>query len=190
MPAREPKPRSRAVQGDEPDQRAGGHDRLPVDPDLAPDDPGEPSAEHRPGGRRRRARQHDVIAAIAVGGFIGSLGRYELGLAWVAPPGRVPWATFTVNTSGAFLLGLILTILVDRIRPPRWARPLLCVGVLGGWTTMSTFAVEADLLVRGGYVGTAIVYVAVTVVAGLTVTWLGIKAAQALPVRWVQWLSR
>ncbi len=196
MPARQPRPKSRRKQRKDPG-RVRRHDRLPVDPDLAPvdpdlapDDPGEPSAERHRVAHVHRARQPDVLVAIAIGGFLGSLGRYELGLTWAAAPGHLPWATFTVNTSGAFLLGLILTILVDRIRPPRWARPFLGVGLLGGWTTMSTFAVESDLLVKGGYVGMAVVYVAMTVVVGLLVTWLGIKVAEALPARWVQWLSR
>jgi fluoride exporter len=190
MPARQPRSRPRRNRGDTPDPRIRGDDRLPVDPDLDPDDPSGPSAERHPVAHVQRARQHDVLVAIAAGGFIGSLGRYELGLAWVAAPGRLPWATLTVNTSGAFLLGLILTVLLSRIRPPRLARPFLCVGVLGGWTTMSTFAVESDLLVRGGYVGMAVLYVATTVVVGLSVAWIGSKVGQALPARWVQWLSR
>jgi CrcB protein len=161
------------------------HDpRLPVDPDLAPDDPAEPSLVHHPGAHVHRAREHDVLAAIAAGGFLGALGRYELGLAWPTGSGHVPWATFTVNVSGAFLLGLVLTLLLERFAPNRYARPFLCVGVLGAWTTMSTFSVETDLLVRDGYAGAAVAYVVATVVVGLAAGWLGLLLAR------VPWRSR
>jgi CrcB protein len=120
-----------------------------------------------------------VLVAIAAGGFLGALGRYELGLAWPAASGQLPWATFTINVSGAFLLGLILSLLLERLAPNRYARPFLCVGVLGAWTTMSTFAVETDLLVKDGYVGTAIAYVLATLVVGLAAGWVGLLVARS-----------
>jgi len=153
-------------------------DHLPIDPDLAPDDPAEPAVDHHPIPHVHRAREHDVLAAIAMGGVFGALGRYELGLAWPTQTGRLPWNTFAVNTSGAFLLGLILTLLLERMRAPRYARPFLCVGVLGAWTTMSTFAVETDLLVKDGHAPIAIAYVIVTVVAGLAAGWIGVGAGR------------
>jgi CrcB protein len=166
------------------------HDaRLPVDPDLAPDDSAEPSASHRPTRHVHRSREPDVLAAIAVGGFIGSLGRYELTLAWATPPGGVPWATFAINTSGAFLLGMILTAMLERIGPTRFLRPFSCVGVLGGWTTMSTFAVDSDLLVKDGHVTAAVVYMAATVLVGVSVAWIGIVAGRTFAVGRVQWPS-
>src|SRR5205807_5473442 len=100
--------------------RLGHHDeRLPIDPDLAPADPAEPSPTHRPTVHVHRSRELDVLVAIAAGGCLGALGRYELGLAWPTPPGHVPWATFTINSSGAFLLGLVLTLLLERVGPTR-----------------------------------------------------------------------
>lgn len=138
------------------------------------------SGHDRPTGAIRRRREPDVLAVIAGGGFIGTLGRYELGLAWKQHPGGVPWATFTVNTAGAFLLGLILTVVLRRLGPTSYLRPFLCVGVLGAWTTMSTFAVEVDLLVNGGYVATAAAYAALTVVAGLSAARAGALIARAL----------
>ncbi|HZT67775.1 MAG TPA: CrcB family protein [Acidimicrobiales bacterium] len=167
------------------------HDeRLPVDPDLAPDDPAEPALTHRPVAHVRRARQHDVLGAIAVGGFLGTLGRYGLELAWKPAPGHLPWATFAINTSGAFLLGFILTVLLERVRPARYLRPFLCVGVLGAWTTMSSLAVESDLLVRGGHGATAAAYVGMTVFAGVAVAWTGILTARAFDRRRAGWLWR
>jgi len=136
--------------------RASG---LPLDPDLPADATG---------------RAPSVVAVVGAGGFIGALGRYELGLAWPTPAGHVPWSTFTINTSGAFLLGLVLTMLVRRGRHNHLFRPFFCVGVLGAWTTMSTFAVEADLLVRAHRVGTASIYTAATVVIGIAVAAVGV----------------
>jgi fluoride exporter len=160
------------------------HDeRLPVDPDLDLDDPGNPSPLHHPVPHVHRGRRHRVVAAIALGGFIGALARYELELAWRTPAGHLPWTTFTINTSGAFLLGLLLTLLSVRPSHTRYLRPFLCVGVLGAWTTMSTFAVDADLLVKGGHLALAYGYVTGTVIAGVTVTWAGVRAGRVLAAR-------
>jgi CrcB protein len=156
------------------------HDpRLPIDPDLAPDDPGEPSPTHRPVVHVHRSRQPDVLAAVGVGGFVGAVGRYELGLSWPTPPGHFPWATFTINISGAFLLGFVLTLLLERVTPTRYLRPFFCVGVLGAWTTMSTFAVEGDVLIKDGYAPTALLYVLATVVVGVAVASGGVALARA-----------
>jgi CrcB protein len=125
----------------------------------------------------------DTVAAVAVGGFLGALGRYELGLTWPAGSGSFPAATFTINTSGSFLLGLMLAVLLDRFPANRYLRPFACVGVLGAWTTMSTLAAETDLLVRGGHPAMAIGYVAATLIAGITATVAGIGLARHLPRR-------
>ena len=150
------------------------HDaRLPIDPD-------------RPSPHLKPARQLDVVAVVAVGGFIGALGRYELGLAWPTPAGHFPWTTFTINVSGGFLLGLVLTLLLERVGATRYFRPFFCVGVLGAWTTMSTFGGEGDLLLRDGHAETAVLYALGTVVVGITATWIGVALARIFdpaPVR-------
>jgi fluoride exporter len=153
-------------------------ERFPIDPDLSPDDPGEPAIGHLAGPGINRARDLRVLAAIAIGGFAGTLARYGVGLAWTSSSGHFPWAIFTINASGSFLLGLILTILLEKVRPDRYVRPLLCVGVLGSWTTMSSLAVGSDLLVRAHEPGTAVIYVVLTVLVGLSLTWSGIHAAR------------
>jgi CrcB protein len=125
-----------------------------------------------------------VLAAVAAGGFLGALARYELGLAWPTAAGQFPGTTFAINVSGAFLLGLVLTLLLERFGPTRYVRPFFCVGVLGAWTTMSTFAVEGDLLVKDGHAATALLYVLATVVVGVAATWVGVAVARAFdPVR-------
>jgi fluoride exporter len=149
----------------------GSGDRLPIDPDLEPADPSEPAAGHRRVPVPVRRSHPGVLVAIAAGGFLGALGRYELELGWPTRPGHFPLSTFVINTSGALLLGLVLTVTIERDRARarhwRYVRLFACVGVLGAWTTMSTVAVEADTLVRGGSAVTALGYLAATMVAGV-----------------------
>jgi CrcB protein len=118
-----------------------------------------------------------VLGAIAAGGFLGALARYEVELTWPARAGGFPWSTFVINTSGAFLLGLLLTITIERDGDHtelwRYLRLFACVGGLGAWTTMSTIAVESDTLVRGGFPAVAALYLAATVLAGLGAAVLG-----------------
>ena len=114
-----------------------------------------------------------VLTAVGLGGLLGTLGRYEVGRAWPAGPRGFPAATFTINTSGAFLLGLALTVIVGRLAHTRYLRPFVATGLLGGWTTYSTLAVEATTLAKGGSVAVAAAYLVATVVAGLTAAWTG-----------------
>ncbi|HUZ21392.1 MAG TPA: CrcB family protein [Acidimicrobiales bacterium] len=165
-------------------RRLGPDTALPIDPDLAPDDPAEPSPTHvaaRHAGRSARRADPGVLAAIAAGGFAGTLGRYELGLAWPEHDGHFPATTFVINTSGAFLIGLVTTLIVERLRPTRYLRPFACVGVLGGWTTMSTLAVGADRLLGAGGFATGFGYLATTLVAGVVTTTLGIAVGRRMP---------
>ena len=160
--------------------RGGGGDRgdrLPTDPDIEPTDPSEPAPGRLRSSVPVRRSHPGVLLAIAAGGFVGALGRYELELAWPVLSGHFPASTFVINTSGAFLLGLLLTITLERDRARersqagpglwRYLRLFSCVGVLGAWTTMSTVAVESDTLVRGGAPATALAYLAATMAAGL-----------------------
>jgi CrcB protein len=150
---------------------AGSRGGSPVDPDLEPTDAAGPGPGHRrvpiPIGRRHAG----VLLAIAAGGFLGALARYELELTWPVRSGAFPASTFAINTSGAFLLGLVLTVSIERdrvhVRTWRYVRLFTCVGFLGAWTTMSTVAVESDTLVRGGDIGLALAYLAATITAGL-----------------------
>ena len=90
------------------------------------------------------------VALVAVGGAIGAVARYLLGL-WIAT--RVgpdfPWGTFAINVSGAFLIGVVLGLTTAGVISPE-LRLLLAVGVLGGYTTFSTFSYETlELLLDG-----------------------------------------
>lgn len=118
------------------------------------------------------------MAAVALGGFVGSVARYEVGLAWPASAGRFPMTTFLINTSGALVLGAVLAVLLHRHVPANLVRPFLCTGVIASWTTMSALAVEADLLVSRGQRATALVYVVLTLAAGTVATWLGVAVGR------------
>lgn len=114
-----------------------------------------------------------ILATIALGGMVGSLGRYAVGLTLPHGAGDFPWATFTVNVSGALAMGMLVAYLVDRPGVHDLARPFLAVGLLGGWTTFSALAVETVSLGTAGHHGVAIGYVAATFVAGVLAVEVG-----------------
>jgi fluoride exporter len=89
-------------------------------------------------------------------------------------PGRFPWATFWTNVGGSLLLGLLLAVLLERLRPHTYLRPFVATGALGAFTTMSTFQVETALLLRDGHAGVGLVYAVTSVVAGILAAFAGI----------------
>jgi CrcB protein len=107
------------------------------------------------------------LLLVAAGGALGSAARYGVGrLMGPQMSGAVPWHTLFVNASGAFLIGLLL-VAAARLGWPGWWRPFLAVGILGGYTTFSTFSLETvELILRGSY-GTAAGYAAGTLLVGI-----------------------
>jgi CrcB protein len=95
-----------------------------------------------------------------------------------AGPGGFPWPTFWTNISGSFALGLFLAFVLERFPPTRYLRPFVATGFLGAYTTYSTFAVEADLLVKDGHAAVALGYAAASLLAGFVAVWAGIWAAR------------
>ena len=114
----------------------------------------------------------------ALGGALGALARWGVATALPLSPGGWPWATLLVNLTGCLLFGALAAVLTARVPEPPWARPFLAVGVLGGYTTYSAFAVEAVALVKGGAPVLAGAYVLVSVLGGVLAV-----AAGALVVR-------
>jgi CrcB protein len=119
-----------------------------------------------------------VLATVAVGGVLGSLGRYAVGLLLPHATDGFPWATLTVNVTGAFAMGLLVAFLVDRPGSHRLARPFLGVGVLGGWTTFSALAADVVRLGEAGEVPLAIAYVALTFLVGTLAVGAGTGVGQ------------
>ncbi|MEO5680451.1 MAG: fluoride efflux transporter CrcB [Acidimicrobiales bacterium] len=158
---------------------------IPIDPDLAPTDRGEPTVGHPRRSRQRhpgRARP-DVLAAISLGGMLGGSARYGIAQLLPTRPGRFPWATFSTNLSGSFILGLFLVLLLERFPPTRLVRPFLATGVLGAFTTMSTYEVETALLLKDGHPLAGVVYGLGSLVAGLVLAYTGILAGRLTPAR-------
>ncbi len=116
--------------------------------------------------RTATARQQwDVTAAVAVGGVIGAEARYGVGLVIAHAPDAFPWSTVVINVVGCFCLGLLMSFLGQLSAPHRLIRPFVGIGILGGFTTFSTFSVDAERLVRDHRVPTAGLYVLITLVA-------------------------
>jgi CrcB protein len=158
---------------------------IPVDPDLAPSDPGEPSIGRRRSlSRRRQSRARpDVLVVIAIGGMLGATARFKLAEALPTAAGHFPWATFWTNLSGSFVLGFLLIVLLERFPPTRYLRPFLATGILGAYTTMSTFPVETALLFKDGHAATGVLYALSSIVAGVSLAYAGIVAARRTPQR-------
>jgi len=135
-------------------------------------DPDAPSATGRAG--------RLALVAVAVGGAMGTISRYGVSRALPTPSGSIPWSIFLVNVVGCLVLGFVLHLVLERWPTNEFIRPFAAVGFIGAFTTFSTVMVDADLLVRDGQVGTAAVYVAVSVLAGLVAAFAGIVAARRL----------
>jgi CrcB protein len=121
-----------------------------------------------------------MVAAVALGGALGTVGRYELALAEPVQSGRFPWATFTANLIGSLVLGIAVVVLVDGRGSTRVPRAFVAVGFCGGLTTFSTWMVESVLLTRDGNAGTAALYLVVSLVLGLVAVALGAAATRRI----------
>ncbi|MEU2610109.1 CrcB family protein [Micromonospora sp. NPDC007271] len=147
---------------------------FPVDPDVD---------LHVPADRRElTAHPAAVLGTIAAGGVLGALARAGLQAAFPHPPAGFPWATFGINVVGSLLIGVLMAVLTARPAGPL-VRPFLGVGVLGGFTTFSTYAVDAQRTVAAGEPGTALAYLAATLVGALLAVWAGDAVAGRLLAR-------
>ena len=144
-------------------------------------DPIDPDVDlHVPAQRRELARSHGgVLVVIAAGGGLGALARYGLGRAWPTPAGGFPWATFTVNVVGCLLIGVLMVLISEVGVAHPLARPFLGVGVLGGFTTFSTYADEVRDLLRPGSAPLAFGYLASTVLGALLAVLAGVRLTRA-----------
>jgi CrcB protein len=116
------------------------------------------------------------LIAVMLGGAMGALARWAVELA-VPPVGGFPLATFLINVTGAFGLGLVGVVLLELLAPTRYLRPLLMIGFFGAYTTFSTMAMEGVRLLDRGRPGLAVGYWVATLLvgqmAGVWGMWLG-----------------
>ncbi|MCX7563876.1 fluoride efflux transporter CrcB [Xanthomonadaceae bacterium XH05] len=114
------------------------------------------------------------VLLVALGGAVGSVGRFLVAAWMVRMAGSAfPWGTLAVNLVGSFLAGLLFVWLDGRGDSANWWRALLMVGVLGGFTTWSAFALEVMLLGRDATPGWAGAYVVASLVGGVLLVWAG-----------------
>jgi fluoride exporter len=126
-------------------------------------------------------RSHGAtLGVIALGGGIGAVARYGLSRALPTLPGRFPWGTFTINVLGCLLIGVLMVLITEVWSAHRLVRPFLGVGVLGGFTTFSTYAVEIQHLLRPGSVWLALVYLAGTLIGAMLAVIAGVWLARAV----------
>jgi len=154
------------------------HDITPTQAEVDPDP--LVSARRSPTSPARHARP-GIVFAVALGGALGTPARYAVGRVVHVAQDSFPWSTFAVNITGSLILGLLLTLIVERWPPSRYLRPFAAIGFLGAYTTFSTYMVETDLLVKNGKAGIAAVYVVGSLVAGLVAVYVGIVIGRLWP---------
>ena len=126
---------------------------------------------------RNKAR---ILLVLAVGGMIGASGRYLIGLAWPTPAGGFPWSTFTINITGCIALGVLMAILGIQERPHPLARPFFGTGIIGGYTTFSTYVVETNTLFLHQHRTVGLLYLSVSITVGVALAFAGYAATDGL----------
>jgi CrcB protein len=152
-------------------ERPEGWQSEPDDPDLAD----SPDSTHH--------SEATFLLVIALGGALGTAARYAAGLAWPTSAATFPGTTLAINVAGCALMGVLMVLVTERFAAPALLRPFLGTGVLGGFTTFSTYAVDAERLFRLDAAGTALLSLVVTLVLAVAAVWAGATATRALTRR-------
>ncbi|WP_173314337.1 fluoride efflux transporter CrcB [Streptomyces fulvorobeus] len=122
-----------------------------------------------------------VLGAIAAGGALGAVARYAALVLWPAAGGSFPWAVLGVNVTGCALIGVLMVLVAERDGAAHpLVRPFLGVGVLGGFTTFSTYAADVSKLLDRQEAPTALAYAAATLAGALGAVWAAASATRAL----------
>ncbi|MFF9507012.1 fluoride efflux transporter FluC [Streptomyces sp. NPDC014724] len=115
---------------------------------------------------------------VSLGGTIGASARYGASLLWPTAPGGFPWTTLTVNVVGCAVIGVFMVVIGDVWAAHRLVRPFFGTGVLGGFTTFSTYAVDIERLVAHGRPGPGLAYLGLTLFAALAAVWSAVWATR------------
>jgi CrcB protein len=134
---------------------------------------------HHPPAFHPTHRSPATLLAVGLGGAIGTLTRYCLDRGVPSPVGHFPTATFIINLSGSFLIGLLLPVALSVADRHPLTRPFFITGILGGWTTYSALATDSATLVKTGHTLLALGDLAGTVLGGLALVALGFYASPA-----------
>ncbi|MEU7869129.1 CrcB family protein [Dactylosporangium sp. NPDC049140] len=121
-----------------------------------------------------------VLGAISAGGVCGALARYGVAQAWPHARGGFPWSTLVINVTGCLLIGVLMVIVTEVATERRLLRPFAGVGVLGGYTTFSTYAVDIHQTASAGSPWAALGYLAATLVGAILAVWAGSALAEAV----------
>jgi CrcB protein len=154
---------------------------LPIDSDVEQRERlrGRVRARHLSGQARAViVARWDILLFVAAGGSLGAAARYGIGQALPHTSRQFPWATFLINVTGCFALGMLMVFVLEVWPSSRYVRPFLGVGLLGGYTTFSTYALETRNLLVAGQQDLAGLYLLGSLAAGLTAVWLGIVSGR------------
>ena len=115
-----------------------------------------------------------MLFSVGVGGGLGALARYYIA-GWIQPAGaQFNWGIFIVNISGGLLMGLIVEASALKLNLSPELRSFLTVGILGGYTTFSTFSLDSALLLQKGQYGLAAAYMIGSVVLSIAALFAGL----------------
>lgn len=128
-------------------------------------------------------RDYRELAAVFIGGALGTAARAGLETLAAPDPTRWPWPTFAVNIVGALLVGYFTTRLLERLPLSSYRRPLLGSGLCGGLTTFSTMQVETLRMIEHHRYGLAAGYTAASITVGLLAVYLATAAVRRVRVR-------
>src|SRR5438552_17634249 len=122
-----------------------------------------------------------TMVGIGVAGAAGALARYGLeGLVSQKTPTAFPWGTFAVNITGAFVVGFLFVLLTERFAVAPWLRSSLLIGLIGGYTTFSTFTLETYRLIGDGSLLAAAANGLGSLAAGLLAVYAGVVVGRAI----------
>ncbi|MFI6722844.1 fluoride efflux transporter CrcB [Streptomyces sp. R-74717] len=130
-----------------------------------------------------RNPQGSVVAVVSLGGALGACARYGATLIWPTAPGGFPWTTLTVNVVGCTVIGVFMVVISEVWAAHRLVRPFFGTGVLGGFTTFSTYAVDIERLVDAGRARTGLAYLGLTLCAALAAVWSAVWATRRVLAR-------
>ncbi len=131
--------------------------------------------------RSREAKSVNQTLAIALGGAVGAVLRFWSSQGVYALLGRnFPYGTLAVNLLGSALMGLLYVLLVERLAPDGVWRAFFLVGLLGAYTTFSTFSMETLQLLMGGEMAKALSNVIASVILCLAGAWAGVLVGRSL----------